>query len=187
MPTPLDGRRIALVATDGFEQAELETPRDVLREAGAKVDVISLKKDPIQGLHHLEKGQTVEVDAAIRDIDVVDYDALVIPGGLFNPDQLRINPDVLECTRAFFDACKPVAAICHGPWVLINAGVVKGRRMTSVPTIRQDLENAGAQWVDAEVVIDRGLVTSRTPDDLDAFCDAIIRVLSEDRDERESS
>lgn len=187
MSTQLKGRSIAIIATDGFEQAELETPRDVLRQAGARVDVISLKKEPIQGFRHFEKGQTVEVDAAIRDIDCVDYDALVIPGGLFNPDKLRTSPDALDCVRAFFDACKPVAALCHGPWLLINAGVVKGRRMTSVPSISKDLENAGAQWEDAEVIIDRGLITSRTPDDLDAFCQAIIKVLGENRDDDDQS
>lgn len=182
MSEELKGRRIAIIATDGFEQAELETPRDTLREAGAEVDIISFKTDPIQGLQHMEKGQKTEVDVSLRDLDCIDYDALVIPGGLFNPDQLRTHSDVHDCVRAFFDACKPVAAICHGPWVLINAELVKGRRMTSVPTIRKDLENAGAQWEDAEVVVDRGLITSRTPDDLKAFCDAIIKALTSGQD-----
>lgn len=181
MPEKIEDRCIAIIATDGFEQAELETPRDTLREAGARVDILSLRKEPIQGMQHMEKGRQADVDAVIRDIDCVDYDALVIPGGLFNPDQLRTHSDVHDCVRAFFDACKPVAALCHGPWVLIDAGLVKGRRMTSVPTIRKDLENAGAQWEDAEVVVDRGLITSRTPDDLDAFCDAIIKALGDGR------
>ncbi|HET7266715.1 MAG TPA: type 1 glutamine amidotransferase domain-containing protein [Oleiagrimonas sp.] len=182
MSKPIKGRCIAIIATDGIEQSELETPRDVLRDAGARVDVIAPRKHPIQGFRHRDKGQLVEVDAVIRDVDCIDYDALVIPGGLFNPDELRTDSDILDFTRAFFDACKPVAAVCHGPWVLINAGVVKDRRMTSVPSIRQDLQNAGAHWVDEEVVVDRGLITSRTPDDLDAFCSAIIKTLTEDQD-----
>lgn len=182
MSEQLKGRSIAIMATDGFEQAELETPRDTLREAGAKVDVIAPAKEPIQGMQHFEKGRKADVDMTIRDIDCIDYDALVIPGGLFNPDQLRVNSDAKDCVSAFFDACKPVAALCHGPWVLINANVVKGRRMTSVPTIRKDLENAGAQWEDAEVVVDRGLITSRTPDDLEAFCNAIINALTGGQD-----
>ncbi len=184
MSAQLNGRRIAIVATDGFEQAELETPCRVLRNAGATVDVIAPHDGELQGLQHFEQGQTVPVDAVVRNVDCVDYDALVIPGGLFNPDQLRTHTDVIEFTRAFFDACKPVAAICHGPWVLINAGVVEGRRMTSVPSISKDLENAGASWEDAEVIVDRGLITSRTPDDLDAFCGAIIKVLGSAPGER---
>lgn len=177
MSAQLNGRSIAIIATDGFEQAELETPRDVLRRAGARVDVISTGEGPIQGMQHLEKGQPADVDEVVRNVDCIDYDALVIPGGLFNPDQLRTDEDMLEFVRAFFEADKPVAAICHGPWVLINAGVVEGYHMTSVPSIRRDLENAGARWDDAEVIVDGGLITSRTPDDLDAFCAAIIEAL----------
>lgn len=182
MSDRIEGRNIAIIATDGFEQSELDTPLDVLREAGARVDVIAPSKHPIQGLRHRERGQLVEVDDVIGNVDCIDYDALVIPGGLFSPDQLRTDDAIIEFVRAFFDACKPVAAVCHGPWVLINACAVKGRRMTSVPSIRRDLENAGARWEDVEVDVDRGLITSRTPEDLDAFCQAIITALTSDAD-----
>lgn len=178
MPTSSNDRRIAIVATDGFEEAELQKPLDALHQAGANVDVVSLQKGQIQGFRHFEKGQSVEVDQTVEDVDASDYDALVIPGGLFNPDRLRTHAGVLAFTAAFFDADKPVAAICHGPWVLINAGIVKGRHMTSVPSIRKDLENAGANWNDEEVIVDGNLITSRTPDDLDAFCDALIKALA---------
>jgi protease I len=181
MSKQLNDKRVAIVATHGFEQAELTEPLQALRDAGAAVDVVSSEPDSIQGFRHFDKGEQVQVDAAVAEADAADYDALVIPGGLFNPDQLRVDDQVLGFVRAFFDAGKPVAAICHGPWVLVNAGVVKGRRMTSVSTIRKDLENAGAQWVEEEVVVDNGLVTSRTPKDLAAFCAKLVEEIGEGR------
>ncbi|HET6632205.1 MAG TPA: type 1 glutamine amidotransferase domain-containing protein [Rhodanobacteraceae bacterium] len=181
MSKQLQGKRVAILATDGFEQAELVDPRDSLREAGAKVDVVSPEFGEILGFHHLGKGEAVKVDRFLGDTDPADYDALVVPGGLFNPDKLRTDEKALAFARHFFKAGKPVGAICHGPWVLINAGVVKGRTLTSVPSIRMDLENAGASWRDEAVVVDKGLVTSRTPKDLEAFCNKLIEEFAEGR------
>jgi protease I len=179
MSTQLNGKRVAIVATHGFEEAELTEPLKALRAAGAEVDVVSPESGAIQGFKHFERGVQVPVDMSIDAVDAKRYDALVIPGGLFNPDQLRVNDMVLDFVRGFFSAGKPVGAICHGPWVLVNAEVVQGRRMTSVPTIRKDLENAGVDWVDEEVVVDNGLVTSRTPKDLKAFCAKLIEEFGE--------
>jgi protease I len=181
MSTPLNGKHVAIVATHGFEEAELTEPLKALRAAGAEVDVVSPASGAIQGFKHFERGVQVPVDMSIEDADARDYDALVIPGGLANPDQLRVNDSVLDFVRGFFSAGKPVGAICHGPWVLVNADVVQGRRMTSVPTIRRDLENAGVDWVDADVVVDKGLVTSRTPTDLKAFCAKLVEEFAEGR------
>lgn len=181
MSTPLNGKHVAIVATHGFEEAELTEPLKALRAAGAEVDVVSPASGAIQGFKHFERGVQVPVDMSIEDADARDYDALVIPGGLANPDQLRVNDSVLDFVRGFFSAGKPVGAICHGPWVLVNADVVQGRRMTSVPTIRRDLENAGVDWVDADVVVDKGLVTSRTPKDLKAFCAKLVEEFAEGR------
>lgn len=177
----LAGKRVAILATDGFEQSELLEPMRALREHEARVDVVSPNKVTIQGFKHFDKGEPVEVDIALADAKVSDYDALVIPGGLFNPDALRVDDDALAFTRAFFEAGKPVGAICHGPWVLANAGVVEGRTLTSVPNIRLDLERAGAYWKDDEVVVDKGLVTSRTPKDLPAFCAKLVEEIAEGR------
>jgi protease I len=179
MSTQLNGKRVAIVATNGFEETELTEPLKALRAAGAEVDVVSPESGAIQGFKHFERGVQVPVDMSIDAVDAKRYDALVIPGGLFNPDQLRVNDMVLDFVRGFFSAGKPVGAICHGPWVLVNAEVVQGRRMTSVPTIRKDLENAGVDWVDEEVVVDNGLVTSRTPKDLKAFCAKLIEEFGE--------
>jgi protease I len=175
------GKKVAIIATDGFEQSELFEPLEALREAGADVHVISPEAGKIRGFHHLEKGKKIRVDRDIEDVKHEDYDALLIPGGMWSPDQLRVNEDVLRFTRGFFTAGKPVGAICHGPWVLINAGLVHGRTLTSWPSIRRDLEHAGAHWVDEEVVVDRGLVTSRGPVDLDAFCEKLIEEIREGR------
>jgi protease I len=179
MSTQLNGKRVAIVATNGFEETELTEPLKALRAAGAEVDVVSPESGAIQGFKHFERGVQVPVDMSIDAVDAKRYDALVIPGGLFNPDQLRVNDMVLDFVRGFFSAGKPVGAICHGPWVLVNAEVVQGRQMTSVPTIRKDLENAGVDWVDEEVVVDNGLVTSRTPKDLKAFCAKLIEEFGE--------
>jgi protease I len=170
----LDGRRVAVLATDGFEQSELEKPVEALKEAGAHVEVVSLETGQIQGMEHDEKGRMVKVDRAISSVDAADYDALVLPGGVANPDKLRMKSEAVDFVRSFARAHKPIAAICHGPWTLINAEAIEGRTMTSWPSLEADLRNAGANWVDEEVVVDRGLVTSRKPDDLPAFCARMI-------------
>jgi protease I len=170
----LQGRKVAVLATDGFEQSELETPVAALREEGAYVDVISPRPGDIQGFVHQEKGRLVHVDRELSNADASDYDAIMLPGGVMNPDALRIEPKAIEFIREFVEAKKPIAAICHGPWTLINAEGVDGKRMTSWPSLEADLRNAGANWVDEEVVVDQGMVTSRKPDDLPAFCTKMI-------------
>ena len=175
----LTGKRVAILAADGFEQSELLEPMRALKEHRARVDIVSPERGRVQGFEHFDKGEQVAVDVALAEADAGEYDALVIPGGLFNPDRLRIDDRALAFTRAFFDAGKPVGAICHGPWVLANAEVLDGRTVTSVPNIRKDLENAGAKWVDDEVVVDQGLVTSRTPEDLPAFCAKLVEEIAE--------
>ena len=171
----LQGRKVAVLATDGFEQSELEAPVEALKAAGATVEVVSLEPGQIQGMDHEEKGRMVPVDRALANASAADYDALVLPGGVGNPDKLRVQAPAVDFVRAFSQAGKPIAAICHGPWTLINAGALDGRRVTSWPSLEADLRNAGADWVDEEVVVDRGLVTSRKPDDLAAFCSSMIR------------
>lgn len=179
----LEQKKIAIIAADGFEQSELIAPREALRKAGAEVEVVSPRPGAIQGFEHFDRGESVSVDCKLDDADPSDYDALLIPGGLFNPDQLRRSEAALAFTRSFFAAGKPVAAICHGPWVLVDAGMVEDRTLTSWPAIRTDIENAGGRWVDEEVVVDRGLVTSRSPDDLEAFCAKLIEEVGEGRHE----
>ena len=174
MAAKLNGKRIAIFATDGFEQAELTKPLQALREAGAEVDIVSLEDGEIQGMEHDEKGDKIAVDVALADADAEDYDALVLPGGVANPDKLRADKDAVAFVDDFVTSGKPIAAICHGPWTLIETGFVEGKRMTSWPSLKTDLRNAGAEWVDREVVRDGLLVTSRKPDDLPAFCDEII-------------
>jgi protease I len=174
----LSGRRIAVLATNGFEQSELTEPKRLLEEAGAKVDVISpggVKQ--IKGWSKKDWGDTVKVDVALKDAKSQSYDALVLPGGVMNPDLLRLEPAAIALIRSFGDAGKPIAAICHGPWTLIDADLVKGRKVTSWPSLRNDLENAGALWVDSEVVCDGQLITSRKPDDIPAFAGALIDAL----------
>ena len=175
----LTGKRVAILATDGFEQSELTEPMRALKEHDAQVDVVSLDSGRIQGFKHFDKGEQVDVDHVLSEVSAQDYDALVIPGGLFNPDKLRVDDQALAFTRGFFEAGKPVGASCHGPWVLANAEVLKGRTITSVPNIHKDLENAGAIWKDDEVVVDKGLVTSRTPKDLPAFCAKLVEEIAE--------
>jgi len=177
----LSRRRVAVLATHGFEESELLQPLEALKEADAKVKVISLSSssDEIRGWADGNWGETVDVDAVVSDVSADDFDALVIPGGVINPDKLRMDSDAVDFVRAFFTAGKPVAAICHGPWLLVEADVARGREMTSWASIRTDLENAGANWVDEEVVVDQGLVTSRSPDDLDAFVDKMLEEIAE--------
>jgi protease I len=175
----LANKRVAMVATHGFEQSELTEPKKALEQAGAKVDVISLAPGRIRGWRHGNWGDEVPVDALVSDVRADDYDALVLPGGVMNPDRLRTHDDVLAFVRAFFEQGKPVGAICHGPWTLINAGVIKGRHVTSWPSLRQDLLNAGATWTDEEVVAEHGLVTSRKPDDIPAFNRKLVEEIAE--------
>ncbi|WP_432769973.1 MAG: type 1 glutamine amidotransferase [Sphingopyxis sp.] len=175
--TPLASRRILIMATDGFEQSELEVPLERLQDAGADIDIASLKMGEITGWDADDWGDSIEVDLKIEDAKAADYDALVLPGGQINPDLLRVEASAIALIRDFASAGKPVAAICHAPWLLIEAGLAPGRRMTSYKSIRTDVANAGAQVVDEAVVRDANLITSRCPDDLPAFCDAIIEAL----------
>jgi protease I len=181
MANKLSGKKVAILAADGFEEVELTKPKKALDEAGAKTSVISLKAGKIQGMNHADKGETVSVDQTLSDAKPQEFDALMIPGGLMNPDTLRSNEEALEFVRHFFREGKPVAAICHAPWVLIDAGVVRGRTLTSWPAIKTDVRNAGGTWVDEEVVVDNGLVTSRKPDDIPAFNDKMIEEFGEGR------
>lgn len=181
MADELKGKRFAIVATDGFEESELVAPQKALREAGAKVDIIAPKEGRIQGMQHQSKGKTVAVDRSIEAANSADYAGLVLPGGVANPDSLRTDERVVRFVRDFGEAGKPIAAICHGPWTLIEAGMVKDRTVTSWPSLKTDLSNAGAHWVDREVVVDNGLITSRRPDDLPAFCAKMIEEFGEGR------
>ena len=175
----LDGKRIAFLATDGVEQVELTEPLEAARNEGAEVEVISLKKGEFQGFNHLDKGDTFTADRAVKDADADDYDGIVLPGGVANPDFLRSDEDAVRFVRSFVEAKKPVGAICHGPWMLVEAGVVRGRRVTSWPSLQTDIRNAGGEWVDEQVVVDNGLVTSRKPDDLPAFNEKIVEEFCE--------
>ncbi|THD65094.1 type 1 glutamine amidotransferase domain-containing protein [Phenylobacterium sp.] len=179
MPNELRGKRVAVLATDGFEQSELEKPVEALKAAGAEVEVVAPKGGQIQGYEHNDKGRMVAVDRELARAAPEDYDSIVLPGGVMNPDALRLEPKAIAFVRAFAEAGKPIAAICHGPWTLINAEAVEGKRMTSWPSLEADLKNAGAEWVDEEVVVDEGLVTSRKPDDLPAFCARMIEEFAE--------
>ena len=175
----LDGRRIAIVATDGFEQSELIEPKQALEAEGAKTDVISLEQRDIKGWKEKNWGDNVKVDETIDDAKADDYHALLLPGGVMSPDRLRMEPAIVAFVKTFVDAGKPIAAICHGPQILIETGALAGRKVTSFKSLKTDLKNAGAMWVDEEVVIDRGLVTSRTPDDIPAFVRKMIEEFAE--------
>jgi protease I len=177
----LQGKKVAIIAADMVEQAELVEPRKALDEAGAETHLISLKPGRIQGFDHFDPADTFQVDKTIEEADVSDYDALMIPGGVGNPDQLRGDENVVAFVRDFFQSGKPVAAICHAPWVLVEADVVRDRRVTSWPTLQTDIRNAGGNWVDQEVVVDQGLVTSRKPDDIPAFNAKMVEEFAEGR------
>jgi len=175
----LQGKKVAIIAADMVEQAELVEPRKALDEAGAKTELLSIKPGEIQGFNHFDKADKHKVDRLIEEADASDYDALLIPGGVGNPDQMRMDENAVSFVRDFFEAGKPVAVICHGPWMLVEAGVVRGRRVTSWPSLQTDIRNAGGEWVDEQVVVDQGLVTSRKPDDLPAFNEKMIEEFAE--------
>lgn len=179
MDNELGELRVAFLATDGVEQVELTRPWEAIRNAGAEITLVSLEPGSIQGYNHLDKGDSFDVDATVDEVSASDFDGLVLPGGVANPDALRTNEAAVDFVRAFFQQSKPVAAICHAPWILIEANVVRNRTLTSWPSLQTDIRNAGGHWVDEEVHVDSGLVTSRKPDDLDAFCDKAIEELSE--------
>jgi protease I len=180
MGAKLEGKRIAfLVANEGVEQVELTEPLKAAREAGATTDIVSLERGEVQGFNHLDKADTFPVDRTVGEVSADEYDALVLPGGVANPDQLRMNDDAVRFARAFFEQGKPVAAICHAPWTLVEADVVRGRTLTSWPSLQTDIRNAGGIWVDEEVHTDHGLVTSRRPDDLPAFCSKMVEEIAE--------
>lgn len=180
----IEGLRVAILVADGFEQSELTEPRKALDEAGAQTKIVSPAEREVQAWKHCDKGDRLPVDVPLQDAQPGDFDALLLPGGVANPDQLRAQWKAVEFVRAFYEAGKPIAAICHGPWTLIEAGVVQGHRVTSWPSLKTDLRNAGANWVDEEVVVDNGLVTSRKPDDLPAFNARMIEEFAEGRHAR---
>jgi protease I len=183
MAGELAGRKVAVLATDGVEEVELVEPMKALREAGAEVHLVSLEAGSIQGLNHLDKGSTFPVDVVVADANPADYVGLVLPGGVANPDNLRTNAAAVQFARAFVEADKPVAAICHGPWLLVEGDLVKGRTLTSWPSLQTDIRNAGGEWVDQAVTVDQKLITSRKPADLPAFCDRLLASFAAERSE----
>jgi protease I len=183
----LSGKKIAILATHGFEQSELEVPRDTLKNAGASVEIVSLAEGEIKGWDMKDWGRPVKVDKTLDQVSPEDYDALVLPGGQINPDLLRLEPKALKFIKDIFDAKKVVAAVCHAPWLLIETGIAKGRKMTSYHSIKTDVANAGARWEDSEVVVDQGLITSRNPGDLKAFSAKIIEEVKEGRHTQRSA
>jgi len=186
MSGKLEGKRVAFLATDGVEQVELTEPWEAVEQEGGQPELISLEKGEIQGMNHMDKADTFKVDATVAGADAGDYDALVLPGGVANPDFLRVDEDAVRFARSFFEAGKPVGAICHGPWTLVEADVVRGRTLTSWPSLRTDIRNAGGEWVDEEVHVDSGFVTSRKPDDLPAFCHKLVEEICEGRHEQQA-
>jgi protease I len=185
MAQELNGKKVAILIADGFEQVEMTEPRAALQQAGAQIHIVSIQDGQVEGWNHFDKADTFDVDRTVEQASADDYDALLLPGGVANPDQLRMNPQAVQFVRAFFEAGKPVAAICHAPWMLIEADVVRGRTITSWPSLTTDLKNAGANWVDQEVVTDQGLVTSRNPNDIPAFNRKMIEEFAEGRHERQ--
>ena len=178
---PLSGKKVAILAADMFERVELEKPRKALEDAGASTEVISIHDGEIKGFDHFDPANTVKVDRTVEEVSPDDYDALMVPGGVGNPDQLRGDQNAVAFVRGFHDAGKPMAVICHGPWVLVESGVVRGKRVTSWPTLETDIRNAGGDWVDEEVVVDGNVVTSRKPDDIPAFNREMLRIFSGER------
>jgi protease I len=183
----LSGKKIAILATNGFEQSELEVPRDTLKQAGATVEIISLQADEIKGWDKKDWGRPVKVDKTLDDASASDYDAIVLPGGQINPDLLRVEPKALKFIKDIFEAKKVVAAVCHAPWLLIETGIAKGRKMTSFKSIKTDVMNAGGKWEDSEVVVDQGVITSRNPGDLKAFSAKIVEEVKEGNHTRRSA
>ena len=181
MGEKLRGKKVAILAADMFERVELEEPRKALEDAGADVSIVSISGGEIQGFDHFDPASTVKVDRTVEQASPDDFDALLVPGGVGNPDQLRGDENAVSFVRAFHDAGKPMAVICHGPWVLVESGVVRGKRLTSWPTLETDIRNAGGDWVDEEVVVDGNLVTSRKPDDIPAFNREMLRIFSGER------
>ena len=187
MANELQGKRVAILAADMVERVELVEPRRALEEAGATVELVSLKEGEIRSFDHFDPSEPIAVDRTVEEAQADEYDALMVPGGVGNPDQLRGDENAVAFVRDFFQQRKPVAAICHAPWVLVEAGVVQGRTLTSWPTLQTDLRNAGADWVDREVVVDNGLVTSRKPDDIPAFTAKMIEEFAEGKHERQGA
>lgn len=179
MTHDLKGKRVAFLATDMVEQVELTEPWQAVEKAGATPQLVSLQEGEIQGFDHYDKADTFSVDLAVEEADASDFDALVLPGGVGSPDTLRMDENAVRFVADFFGQAKPVAAICHAPWLLVEAGVVRGRRLTSFPSLQTDIRNAGGEWVDEQIVVDSGLVTSRKPDDLPAFCDKLLEEIAE--------
>jgi protease I len=186
MADRLNDKKVAFLATDGVEQIELTEPWKAVEQEGGTPELISLEEGEVQGFEHLDKADSFKVDRTAADANESDYDGLVLPGGVANPDFLRTNEEAVKFTRSFFEAGKPVAAICHGPWMLVEADVVRDRTITSWPSLRTDIKNAGANWVDEEVHVDNGLVTSRNPDDLPAFCDKLVEEICEGKHEEQA-
>ena len=187
MPNELANKRILILATNGFEQSELEVPRDRLKAAGAQVDIVAPEAGEIEGWEKKDWGRAVKVDKTLSEAKAADYDAIVLPGGVMNPDTLRVNKDALALIKAFYDAGKTVAAVCHAPWLLVETGIAKGRKMTSYKTIKTDVINAGGLWEDSAVVADNGIITSRNPGDLEAFSNKIIEEVREGRHQRQAA
>jgi protease I len=177
----LEGKKVAILAADMFERVELEEPRKALEQAGATTEVVSIHDGEIKGFDHFDPAGTIKVDRTVEEVSVGDYDALLIPGGVGNPDQLRGDENAVNFVREFAESKKPMAVICHGPWMLVESGVVRGRRVTSWPTLQTDIRNAGGEWVDEQVVVDDGIVTSRKPDDIPAFNEKMIEEFCEGR------
>ena len=187
MADKLQGKRVAFLATDMVEQVELTEPWKAVKDAGGTPELVSLEEGEIQGFNHYDKADTFKVDRTVEEARAEDYDALVIPGGVGNPDTMRTHENAVQLVRDFFEQGKPVGVICHGPWMLVEAGVVRGRKVTSWPSLQTDIRNAGGDWVDEEVVVSNGVVTSRKPDDLDAFCATLIEEVRESPHDREGA
>lgn len=187
MADELKGKKIAILVANGFEEVELTEPRKALEQAGAQTQIISPEQGKVKGWNHTDWGDELSVDVPLKSAQASEYDALLLPGGVMNPDKLRMNPEAVQFVQSFVDAKKPIAAICHGPWTLIETGMVKGRTMTSYPSLQTDLRNAGAEWVDREVVTDKGLVTSRNPNDIPAFNRKMVEEFAEGKHTKQGS